>query len=52
MKATRKNYNTNLRVDLIKRLKFLAVEKDARINNRFEEANDDLLEKYGKDDEE
>ena len=48
MKLERKNYNTTLRVDLIKKLKFLAVEKDARVNNLLEEAIEDLLKKYEK----
>jgi hypothetical protein len=46
MKLERKNYNTTLRVDLIKRLKFLSVEEDARVNDLLEEAIEDLLEKY------
>ena len=46
MKLERKNYNTTLRIDLIKKLKFLAVEKDARVNNLLEEAIEDLLKKY------
>ena len=46
MKLERKNYNTTLRVDLIKKMKFLAVEKDARVNDLLEEAIEDLLKKY------
>jgi hypothetical protein len=46
MKIERKNYNTTLRVDLIKKLKFLAVKEDSRINDLLEEAIEDLLEKY------
>jgi len=46
MKTERKNYNTTLRVDLIKRLKFLSVEEDARVNDLLEEAIEDLLIKY------
>lgn len=46
MKLERKNYNTTLRVDLIKRLKFLAVEEEARVNDLLEEAIEDLLKKY------
>jgi len=46
MKLERKNYNTTLRVDLIKKLKFLAVEEDDRVNNLLEEAIEDLLKKY------
>ena len=48
MKLERKNYNTTLRVDLIKKLKFLAVEEAARVNNLLEEAIEDLLKKYEK----
>jgi len=46
MKLERKNYNTTLRVDLIKKMKFLSVEEDARVNDLLEEAIEDLLEKY------
>ncbi len=46
MKTERKNYNTTLRVDLIKRLKFLSVEEDARVNDLLEEAIEDLLIKH------
>ena len=46
MKLERKNYNTTLRVDLIKKLKLLAVEEDARVNDLLEEAIEDLLKKY------
>jgi hypothetical protein len=46
MKMERKNYNTTLRVDLIKKLKFLAVKEDARVNDLLEEAIEDLLTKY------
>jgi len=46
MKIERKNYNTTLRVDLIKKLKFLSVEEDARVNDLLEEAIEDLLIKY------
>ena len=42
----RKNYNTTLRVDLIKKLKFLAVKENARVNDLLEEAIEDLLVKY------
>jgi hypothetical protein len=48
MEIKRKNYNTTLRVDLIKGLKMLAVEKDARANDLLEEAIQDLLKKYEK----
>ena len=46
MKFERKNYNTTLRIDLIKKLKILAVEEDARVNILLEEAIEDLLKKY------
>ena len=46
MKIERKNYNTALRVDLIKKLKFLSVQEDARVNDLLEEAIEDLLIKY------
>jgi hypothetical protein len=45
-KKERKNYNTKLDVNLIKKLKFLSVEKDTRQNDLLEEAIEDLLEKY------
>ena len=48
MKLARKNYNTTLRIDLIKKLKMLAVEEDARVNDLLEKAIEDLLEKYEK----
>ncbi len=50
MKIERKNYNTTLSVDLIKKLKFLAVKEDARVNDLLEEAIEDLLTKYEKKD--
>ena len=46
MKLIRKNYNTTLRVDLIKSLKLLAVNEDSRVNDLLEEAIEDLLKKY------
>jgi hypothetical protein len=46
MELKRKNYNTTLRVDLIKKLKMLAVEKDSRANDLLEEAIELLLKKY------
>jgi hypothetical protein len=48
MKANRKNYNTTLSIDLIKKLKILAAEKDMRANDLLEEAIKDLLQKYKK----
>ena len=44
----RKNYNTTLRIDLIKKNKILAAEKEARVNDLLEEAIQDLLKKYEK----
>jgi hypothetical protein len=46
MEFKRKNYNTTLREDLIKKLKMLAVEKDSRANALLEEAIELLLKKY------
>ena len=48
MENLRKNYNTTLRIDLIKDIKILAAEKDMRVNDLLEEAIQDLLKKYGK----
>jgi hypothetical protein len=48
METKRKNYNTTLRVDLIKGLKMLAVVNDVRANDLLEEAIQDLLKKYEK----
>jgi len=48
MKLKRKNYNTTLREDLVKRLKMLAIEKDSRVNDLLEKAIEDFLEKYEK----
>jgi len=49
MEKFRKNYNTTLRVDLIKKMKILAAEKDKRVNDLLEEAIQDLLKKYEKE---
>ena len=49
MAIRRKNYNTTLRTDLIKKLKMLSVEKDVRANDLLEEAIQDLLKKYDKE---
>jgi antitoxin-like ribbon-helix-helix protein len=46
MEKIRKSYNTTLRVDLIKKLKILAINKDVRVNDLIEEAIEDLLKKY------
>lgn len=48
MESNRKNYNTTLKVDLIKKLKILAAETDKRQNDLLQEAIEDLLQKYGK----
>ena len=48
METNRKNYNTTLRIELIKKLKILAAVEDRKINDLMEEAFEDLLEKYGK----
>jgi hypothetical protein len=48
MIPVRKNYNTTLRIELIEKLKLLAVEKDSRVNDLLEEAIRDLLGKYAK----
>jgi hypothetical protein len=48
METKRKNYNTTLRADLIRKLKILAVEQDVRANDLLEEAIQDLLKKYEK----
>ncbi|MBC8427022.1 MAG: ribbon-helix-helix domain-containing protein [Desulfobacterales bacterium] len=46
MKLERKNYNTTLQKDLIRKLKILAAERDVRANSLLEEAIYDLLKKY------
>ena len=46
MELQRKNYNTTLQIDLIRKLKILAAEKDMRANDLLEEAIRDLLKKY------
>ena len=49
-KKKRIHYNTTLDADLLKQLKFLAVEKNKRHNDLLEEAIQDLLKKYEKRD--
>ena len=39
-------YNTTLKKDPLKKLKFLTVEKNRRQNDLLEEANRDLRKKY------
>jgi hypothetical protein len=48
METTRKNYNTTLRADLIKKLKLLSVHLDKRQNDLLEEAIEDIVIKYKK----
>lgn len=48
MDKPRKNYNTTLRIDLIKNLKILSAETDKRVNDILEEAIEDILKKYEK----
>ena len=48
MNPERKNYNTTLNIELMKKLKILAVEKGSRVNDLIEEAIKDLLKKYDK----
>jgi len=48
MEKERKNYNTTLKKDLIKKLKILSAELDIRQNDLLEEAIQDLLKKYAK----
>jgi len=48
MTKTRTHFNTTLDTDLLKRLKFLAIEKNKRANDLLEEAIQDLLKKYKK----
>lgn len=46
MVTDRKNYNTTLSAELIKKLKIMSAEQDRRANDLLEEAIQDLLEKY------
>lgn len=46
MENERKNYNTTLRPETIKKLKILSAETDRRQNELLEEAISDLLKKY------
>jgi len=45
-KKSRIHYNTTLDADLLKQLKFLAIEENKRHNDLLEEAIRDLLKKY------
>ena len=44
--AKRKMYNTTLDTDLIREIKILAAQLDRRQNDLLEEAIDDVLKKY------
>ena len=44
----RKNITTSLEIDLIKKIKHLAVDEDKLLNELLEEAIRDLLKKYEK----
>ena len=46
MNNKRKNYNTTLDIELMKKIKILAIEQDVKINVLLEEAMTDLLKKY------
>jgi len=48
--TNRIHYNTTLDADLLKQLKFLAIEENKRHNDLLEEAIQDLLKKYEKND--
>ena len=44
----RKNVTTSIETELIKKLKYLAVDTEKPLNELFEEALQDLLKKYEK----
>ncbi len=48
MKSERKNYNTTINIELMKRLKILAIKKELRVNDLLEQAIRDLLKKFEK----
>ena len=48
METKRKNYNTTLRIDLVREIKILAAQQDRKVNDLMEEAFQDLLKKYEK----
>lgn len=48
MESQRKNYNTTLRIDLVREIKILAAMQDRKVNDLMEEAFQDLLKKYKK----
>lgn len=45
---SRINLHTTVDKDLVKKLKFVALEQDKNMNDLLEEAITDLLEKYSK----
>jgi metal-responsive CopG/Arc/MetJ family transcriptional regulator len=47
--AKRVHYNTTIQEDLLKKLKFLAIEEGKRQNDLLEEAIQNLLKKYEKE---
>lgn len=48
----RKNVTTSIEIDLIKKLRHLAVDMDKPLNELFEEAIQDVLKKYEEETEE
>jgi hypothetical protein len=48
MKKTRQHFNTTLNINLLKRVKILAINQNKRVNFLLEEAIQDLLKKYEK----
>ena len=48
----RKSVNTTIDADLIKQIKFLAIEKDCKINDLIEEGLQMVLDKYADKSEE
>ena len=45
----RKNITTSIKEELIKQIKYLAVDTGKPLNELYEEALRDLLKKYGKE---
>ena len=48
----RKNVTTSIQIELIKKLRHLAVDVDKPLNELFEEAIQDVLKKYEEEGEE
>ena len=48
MTFARKSYGFRLKVDLVKKLKILAIHKNSAVNVLIEEGIEMLLKKYGK----